>query len=73
MVIKTTSDPQNGNHIMVMGSRVRNHYVKVLNEFAYDSSTGGHGIPFEAYIANLQANNKGLELNYTNAIEGQFE
>lgn len=55
-------DGKDGNHIMVMGGRVRNHYVNVLNGKVYDSGTGAAGVPWGTYLAGLEAENDGRKL-----------
>lgn len=63
--IYTDAAPQDGNHIWIMGAKVRNHYVNVLNERAYDSSTGGHGIPWpHSYIEKFQKENPDRTLKW---------
>lgn len=62
--IYTEDAAEDGNHITVMGARVRNHYVNVFNGRVYDSSTGGHGMPLTAYLAGLQSNNEDRQLQH---------
>jgi len=64
MEICTTAAPKDGDHIMVMGSRVRNHYVNLLNDLIYDSGTGEHGVPWQEYLDRLQDANEDRKLEY---------
>lgn len=55
--IYTEAVPKEGNYIQIMGARVRNHYVNILNNRVYDSSTGGNGILWDEYLAAIQKDN----------------
>lgn len=51
------------SHIIIMGARVRNHYVNKLDDKAYDSRTGGCGMLWSEYLSMLAKENTNTHLD----------
>jgi hypothetical protein len=53
-----SGDCEMPNHLLVMDVKVRNHYITVVDDKAYNSSTGPNGVPVEISMQRLQDENE---------------
>lgn len=62
-----SEDGIDGNHIQIMGARVRNHYATYADGKTYDSGTGSLGMSWSAFFAQYQQENPGRVLKFRKA------